>query len=73
MGKASGKLEVWFVLPAGSYDTLQLVVMTDQTNMTKPVNGVVPVRAGEVTNMTVVDEAYEYTGSDFEKIPGIFD
>jgi hypothetical protein len=33
----------------------------------------VPVRAGEVTNLTVVDEAYEYTGSDFEKIPGIFD
>ena len=73
MGKTSGKFDVWFVLPAGSYETLQVVVMTDQTNMTKPVNGVVPVRAGEVTNMTVVDEAYEYTGSDFEKIPGIFD
>ena len=73
MGKTSGKFDVWFMLPAGSYETLQVVVMTDQTNMTKPVNGVVPVRAGEVTNMTVVDEAYEYTGSDFEKIPGIFD
>ena len=73
MGKPIGKFDVWFVLPAGSYETLQLVVMTDQNNLTKPVNGVVPVRAGEVTNMTVVDEAYEYTGSDFEKIPGIFD
>ena len=73
MGKASGKFDVWFVLPAGSYETLQLMVMTDKTDMTKPVNGIVPVRAGEVTNMTVVDEAYEYTGSDFEKIPGIFD
>ena len=73
MGKTAGKFDVWVVLPAGSYETLQVVVMTDQTNMTKPVNGVVPVRAGEVTNLTVVDEAYEYTGSDFEKIPGIFD
>ena len=36
-------------------------------------NGVVPVRAGEVTPMTVVDEAYEYTGSDFIIIPEIFD
>ena len=73
MGKSSGKFDVWFLLPAASYETLQLVVMTDEKNMTKPVNGVVPVVAGEVTNMTVVDEAYEYTGSDFEKIPGIFD
>ena len=73
MGKQAGKFDVWVVLPAGSYETLQVVVVTDQTNLTKPVNGVVPVRAGEVTNLTVVDEAYEYTGSDFEKIPGIFD
>ena len=73
MGKPLGKFDVWFVLPAGSYETLQLVVNTDITSLTKPVRGTVPVRAGEVTNMTVVDETYEYTGSDFEKIPGIFD
>ena len=73
MGKPQGKFDVWFLLPAGEYEALQLVVMTDQTQLTKPVNGKVPVSAGEVTKMTVVDEAYEYTGSDFEIIGGIFD
>ena len=73
MGVRTEKFDVWIALPAGSYQALQLVVRTDAETVTKPVNGVVPVRAGEVTSMTVVDEAYEYTGSDFVIIPGIFD
>ena len=73
MGIQSGKFDVFFALPAGSYETLQLTVHTDGVSVTKPVNGVVPVRAGEVTSMTAVDETYEYTGSDFIIIPGIFD
>ena len=74
MGKAQGRsFDVWFALPEGIYEALQLVICTDQTELSKPVNGTVPVRAGEVTNMTVKDESYEYTGSDFEIIGGIFD
>lgn len=73
MGRPQGKFDVWFLLPAGEYEALQLVVMTDEAELTKPINGSVPVVAGEVTRMTVVDEAYEYTGSDFEIIGGIFD
>lgn len=73
MGKAQGSFDVWILLPAGEYTALQLVVVTDETKLTRPVNGSVPVHAGEVTDMTVVDEAYEYTGSGFEIIEGIFD
>lgn len=73
MGKQTGAFDVWVLLPAGEYEALQFVVVTDEEQLTKPVNGTVPVRAGEVTNMSVVDEAYEYTGSDFEIIGGIFD
>ena len=73
MGVQNGKFDVYFALPEGSYETLQLSVHTDAESVSKPVNGVVPVRAGEVTSMTVVDEAYEYTGSDFIIIPEIFD
>lgn len=74
MGMAQGNsFDVWFALPEGTYEALQLSVNTDKAELSKPVNGTVPVRAGEVTNMTVKDESYEYTGSDFEIIGGIFD
>lgn len=73
IGKREGEFDLWVMLPCGTYSGLEMTINSDAGSVVKSVRGSIPVEKGRVSETVVKDEAFEYTGSDYEVIPGNFD
>lgn len=70
----SDAVDIWFPVPAGEYKFLELHLLTSSgINVVKPVPGTFIVKKGKITEAAVGDDRNDYSGSDFEIIPGTFD
>lgn len=73
IGRPEGEFDLWVMLPVGNYSGLEMTIISDEGSVVKSVRGSIPVEKGRVSETVVKDEAFEYAGSDYEVIPGIFD